>query len=57
MAYAVLRKANLMEDQGREQYIGSRETREEAEELIEDQVKRSQGYFSRSDYYIAEGIA
>lgn len=51
VSFIIVRKAVLMEDEGREEFVKVYETREAAEKWIKDQKEE---YFKPLDYYIAE---
>lgn len=53
MKYIVIRKAVLMEDEGREHIIDVFYTEDDAKQCIEEETRRDTGYFRRSDFYIA----
>ena len=50
--YIVMRMPCLMEDEGRSFYIGSANTKEEAEKIIE--CETADGYFTKNNYKIYE---
>lgn len=50
MKYLVFRLPCLPEDEGRQHYLGTFATKEEAEAFVQSEV----GYFKRGDYRILE---
>lgn len=49
--FVIMRKAVLMEDEGRQEFIKTAHTRKEAQDWIDAQKNE---YFKPGDYYIAE---
>jgi hypothetical protein len=50
--FVVVMEPCVMEDEGRQTYIGTRDTLKEALQLIEKEVEVTNGYYSKGDYSI-----
>lgn len=54
--FIVMRKATLMEDEGRDEFLKICKTKEEAALFIQEYCDRSKGYFRPGELYVAEAL-